>query len=403
MDGEVPRGDRCVHALAQRVAAAVEGDRPLGSQDLAQACDARGHGQDVVVEGPGMGESVGARGIEAFHDPGGTAEGAEAEPAAEILPEGDQVGDDAERSMQAGRRQARRHDLVEDQQAAGGARLLAQHGEELGRRRNAAAPAQHRLQDHAGEIGGVRADRGPGGGDVVVGHDHERKRRVERRPVAREDEHAPVIAALHRHHLGAPGEDPGDADGHQIRLGARIREAHQFQGREALDDQLGEARLVAVRRAQHDAVVERGLDRLDDRGFGMPVEPGRVLGHEIRVAVPVHVPDMAALAARDRDGEGRVVDDAAGVAPRHDAPRVVMTARAQRMGVDEAPLRLREGRSQIEVARRVHGDLLRCTAAAGDAVRLAPRAGAGQRRPTSCRPTFCPWPPRGRGLRREVR
>ena len=73
---------------------------------------------------PEWGIASGAR-VEAAHQVGAAAEGAEAHAAAQVFAEGREVGEDAELALQAAGGEARGHDLVEDQEDAVAARGVA--------------------------------------------------------------------------------------------------------------------------------------------------------------------------------------------------------------------------------------------------------------------------------------
>ena len=81
----------------------------------------------------------------------------------------------------------------------------------------------------------------------------------------------------------------GEREREQVRLGPRVAETHELDRREARAHRLRERGLVAVRRAEHDAVGERLPDRLDDHRMRMAVQPGGVLAEKVDVLVPVGV------------------------------------------------------------------------------------------------------------------
>ena len=101
---------------------------------------------------------------------------------------------------------------------------------------------------------------------VVVVAEHEGVRDGDRaRLAAAEREHAAVVAALEDQDLAPAVWCSGERERHQVRLGARVGEAHELDRREARAQQLGELVLELVRAAVADAAVERPADRVEDR------------------------------------------------------------------------------------------------------------------------------------------
>ena len=225
--------------------------------------------------------------VEPIHHRARAAERAKAHAAADIFAERRHVGGDAVRLLQPARREARGHHLVEDQHRAGLARQRAQIGEEFARRRDAAAAAEHRLDQDRREVAPVRLDQRAGAGDVVIVGEQEVERRVDRAALAAEIEDAAVIAAIEDEDLVAAGDCPRRRDRHQIGLGAAIGEAYEIDRRKAVADRRGEPRLGGAMRAEIDAAVERLVDRAADRRMRMAENPGGKLAEEIDVFVAV--------------------------------------------------------------------------------------------------------------------
>ena len=122
---------------------------------------------------------------------------------------------------------------------------------------------------HGRELVRVLGDQPRRALGVVVLRDDERERRVDRRARRRrEEEDAAVVAALEDHDRGLPVATRASDMREQVRLGARVAEPHELDGREALAHRRGEALLVAVRRAERDPVVERVANRLRRRPDG---------------------------------------------------------------------------------------------------------------------------------------
>src|SRR4029453_12470735 len=114
------------------------------------------------------------------HQLGGAAVGGGGETAADHLAEGDQVGVEA---VQAGGTRPVHpeagQDLVEDQQRASPASLLAQGGQEPGGRRHHPHVGRDRLDQDRGDLAASQRERGGERGLVVVGGD-QRVRRLRR-------------------------------------------------------------------------------------------------------------------------------------------------------------------------------------------------------------------------------
>ena len=113
---EVAFDCEAVQAVAKPVAEPVQALDLAGRVDLRQAGGSRRHRQHRVVERARVRQCIGPRRVEAAHQVGAAAEGAEREPAAEVLPEGGQIRRDADDLLEAAGREARRHHLVEDEQ-----------------------------------------------------------------------------------------------------------------------------------------------------------------------------------------------------------------------------------------------------------------------------------------------
>ncbi len=246
-------------------------------------------------------------------------------------------------------REARGHHLVEDQNGAGLARQRAQIGEELAGCRDAAAAAEHRLDEDRGEIAPVRRDEGAGAGDVVVFADQKLERRVDLAALAAEIEDAAVIAALEDQHLGMAGQGAGQADRHQIGLGAAVGEAHQLDRRKARADRRRKARLGGSVRAEIDPAVEGLIDRAADQRVRMAEDSGGELAEEIDVFVAVGVPQMRALALHHRQRERLDKDRRAGVAAGQRGAGLLVLREALWVARAVLLLRLSERRGDIDI------------------------------------------------------
>ncbi len=297
-----------------------------------------------------MRQRVGAARVEQVDDLGAPAKAAEGHAAADVFTQRRQVGLDAVHRLQPAGRQAGRHHLVQQQQRADPRGRVAQRMQERGLGGDAAATAHHRLQRHHRQIGAVLLDQGDGGRGVVVGREHVLERRVDRAALAREGEDAAVVAAPEHHHLGPAGEVPREADRHQVRLGARVGEAHPLQP-EAGADGPGEARLGDGVAAEVDAVVERAVDRRADDGVGVAIEARGVFAQEIDIFGAIQVPQPAPLPAREAERERVVMQHGAGIAPGHHRGRLDGAREAFRVARDIRLARLGQRRLDGGIAQ----------------------------------------------------
>ena len=324
-----PLGGDLAETLSQRIAQGVDAHRRLGGEHLGQPREPAGHGEDIVVERPGMGNRIRPVGIEMRHHLALAAEGAEAGAAAEIFPEGGHVRGDAQPALQPRRREPGSHHLVEDEDDAERRAFLAQHLEEFRRAGDAAAAALHGLHDDGRQLLGMAAHQRAGPLDVVVGADQPVDGEVELVMAGAEIEDAAVIGVLEGHDARSLAvEGAQRREGHQIGLGAGIGEADQLDRREAGTDRRCKPRLVLVRAAQHRALVDGLLLRRLDHRFGMAVEPGGVFAEEIDIFHAVDIGQPVALAPRPDQGKGREMQHGAGIAARHMLGGLLLPRRA---------------------------------------------------------------------------
>ena len=241
-----------------------------------------------------------------------------------------------------------------------GLRLFTQRGEEFRRCRDDPTGPQDGLHDHGGQVVGMLADGGTGTINVVVVEHDRFVRRVDGRAAATEIEQPAVIAAPRDRDARATGDHASQGDGHEIGLGARVGEAHEFEGRESVDECAGKARLVDVVSGEADAIIECRSHRIKDGLLAMAVEASGVLPQHVDVLMPIYVDNTLRRAARDAQRERRVVEHGAGVAARHDLAGVNMHCRADRSLTDVVLARLRQRRVEIRplIGRR-HGPRVR--------------------------------------------
>ena len=263
------------------------------------------------------------------HEVGAPAERTERQPAAEVLAERGHVRRDAEQHLGATDAQARRHHLVEDQHRAARGGQRPQHGEERRVARDAAAGAQHRLDEHARDVVAVGREGGLGRRRIVVRQDDVVERDAQRRPDVAEVQRPAVVAVVEHDDLAAARDVAGRHQGHHVGLGARVREADLLDRRVAGDDSLGEDRLRLAHRAVGPAPVEHVPDRVGD-DVAPPEQPGRVVAEQVDVVEPVGVVQHGAVGPDDAEGERVDVQHGAGVATGQDG--TARSARARLRG-----------------------------------------------------------------------
>ena len=103
--------------------------------------------------------------------------------------------------------------------------------------------------------------------------------------------------------FGRPVKMRADGDRQQVGLGAGVGEAHALQP-EAVAHGAGELRLQQVVRAEVDAGIQRAIHRGADHRMRVAIDAGGVFAEEVDVLGAVHVPQPAALAARNASGNG---------------------------------------------------------------------------------------------------
>ena len=285
--------------------------------------------------------------VVALHHVGAPAEGAEGQAAAEVLAQRGHVGPDAEQRLAAAEGQARGHHLVEDQQRAA---LVGQHAQAVQKidfAGDAAARAQHGLDQDGGQLAPVRRHALEHVGQVVVARHDPLVWHVDRRAAAGKGQHAAVVAALEHQHLAPPGVCAGRGQRHQVGLGARVGEAQQLHGRKAPLHLARQRTFARGVRRQAEAVFQRLGDGGADGGLGMAVQPRGELAQRVEVAVAVGVPQPAAFAAHHGGRKRREEQHAARVAAGQHQRGVVEDVLAGRASVAVAVDGLGQGLVEI--------------------------------------------------------
>ena len=182
--------------------------------------------------------------------------------------------------------------------------------------RDAAAGAEHRLDEHRGEVVSVLLDQRRRAGEVVVRRDDEGEGRVPRRPAGREEEDAAVVAAVEDEHLRPPGVHPRGRDRQQVRLGARVREPDAVEPEPRAHQLARAAARTDGSRPRSRARASRPWTASSTRRLAVPEEPGGVVAEQVDVLVSVRVGQDGPLAADERERERLVVEDRARVPAR---------------------------------------------------------------------------------------
>ena len=225
----------------------------------------RGGRHRVRRVGPSECERRPGRRIEDVHAIGGAGDGANREATTDDLAEAGEVRRHAVEALGPAVAQPEGDHLVEDEQTAVAARVLAQHGQELGRWDGRARARGERVDHHAGKLTGVALeDRACALRLVVRKHDHRIGHAARRAglgdgagiafaPVLGirfnrdvDEVGTAVVGALELRNLHAAGERACGAHGHQHRLGAGHAKADAVESRHTIADQLGQSLLVLV-------------------------------------------------------------------------------------------------------------------------------------------------------------
>ncbi len=240
------------------------------------------------------------------HHVGSAPEGADREATADDLAEGGEIGPDAEVFLHPAIAEAESDDLVEDQEDAALLGHRPEAADELRGRRDRAAGAHDRLDDHRREFVAVLADQTRGPVEVVVAaQDHfaERAGRKTGRSavVGRRHGHGhlvvrAVVATLHFHDLDSPGKRLGRPKRKEGGLGAGVAETKAFDRGDPGSQHLRQEDLKLVGGPVNGPLGALFDQRLVDLRMGMAVEQRGEVVEEVEVLVPVGVPEPASLA-----------------------------------------------------------------------------------------------------------
>ena len=172
--------------------------------------------------------------------------------------------------------------------------MPSQVAEELEGPRDAAGRTLQRLDEHGGDRVAVFSEHRLDSVDVVVGR-HDPVVRHVHVAMAGEGDHAAVVAAVEHEHPTPAGVVRRQRECHQVRFGTGVREAHLLDRREACGDQLGEANLVRMNRAECPPAIDRSVSGRPHRPGRMSEEAGGVVAEEVDVAMVVDIDEVLAL------------------------------------------------------------------------------------------------------------
>ena len=309
------------HQLASPRAERVDAlDLVLGEQlEGCRACCGRHRVRRV---GPAERERRPARRIEDLHVVGGAGHGADREAPADDLAEAGEVRRHAVEALRPAVAQPERDHLVEDEQAAVAARVLAQHRQKLRRRDGRARARGERVDQHAGKLTRVALEDCACALRLVVGkHDHRVGHAARRAGLGDgagvalapllgfrldrdvDEVGAAVVGALELRDLRAAGERACGAHRHEHRLGAGHAEADAVEGRHAIADQLCQALFMLVGEVRAGPPRRLLRDRLDDARVRVSVDEGGRVIVEVDHLVAVDIGQTRPVAAC---GEERV-------------------------------------------------------------------------------------------------
>ena len=181
----------------------------------------------------------------------------------------------------------------------------AQLTEEVDVARDAAARSLHRFHEHGGDLRTVPIERSGDVVDVVVAAHVPVVGDVHRARPGAERDHATVVAVREHHDLASTRVVRGHGEGHEVRLGARVREPDLLDRVEAFDEEFGEAHFVLVDRAERPPAVECVASGVEHGGRVVAEEARRVVPEEVDVLVAVDVAERSARSrAATRNGNG---------------------------------------------------------------------------------------------------
>ena len=233
--------------------------------------------------------------------------------------------------------------------------MSTQASKEGGIAGDTAGRSLERLDEHCCDRVAVLGEHGIGGCDIVVDRDDPVVRDVHV-PRRAERDHPAVVAAVEHEHLVAARVVDCKGKGHQVGLGARVREPDLLDRFETPDDQLGETHLVRVHRTECPATVDRRVRSSPHRLRRMTEQPGGVVAEQIDVAMTVDVDEMLRVRGRDPERERVEVQHRPGVATRQHLIGAPRPRRTRRVRVD-VPL---AGVVERCVQRFGSGDIERC-------------------------------------------
>ncbi len=132
-----------------------------------------------------------------------------------------------------------------------------------------------------------------------------------------------VIAALHRHDLLAPRKAARRRQRHHVGFRAGIGEADKVKVK-AFGNGFRKNHFAGMMRPQIKPLRQGIADRLVDARVRVPIDASRILPHQIKIGMPVNVPDRGSLCPLRPDGKWRRIQNRARIAARHHGLRPLM-------------------------------------------------------------------------------
>ena len=338
------RGEDLGQLVAYPLAFAVEVVVHVG-RELAHRGQACGHAKRVAVVGSALRDVGMASWVEQLHHVAAPAERGHRQPAADDLAQGRQVRGDAIPLLGAPWRDAKRDDLVEDQEDAELQRHISQPPEELRRGGDHASRSDDRFEDDGGQPRALAADDPLRRVGVVEREDDHllqrplrrpdrvrARSRVFRRPRLRQRgmrAHlgvvvGAVIATFDARDLRSASEGASKSNREHRRLGPRAAESNRIEAGHAPAEELRELDLHRVRGGEARPPRRLITDRLEDLRMRVAEDHRRVVADHVDALDAVNVPDAAAFAALDVERIGVEVGRGASRAAWHRPGRAIV-------------------------------------------------------------------------------
>ena len=269
-----------------------------------------------------------------MHDRALASERADRHPAADHLAQRGEIGCDAVEALRAAHVHTEAgHHFIEDKDRAVAVAEVPQPLQESGPRCDQVHVARDRLDNHPGDLVGMRLESGGDFVEIVISEHqrlagdrrrHARRRRLAEgeRARARLDQQAvsvAVIAAFELHDLRPPRVTARESQRGHRRLGAGAHQPHQLERWEQTAQRLRDLDLAFSRRAERQSVKCGLLHSAHGIGMRVPEDRRAPRPDVVDVALAVRVPQVRAFAT-DEEAR-RAADRAKGAHGRIDAAR----------------------------------------------------------------------------------